>query len=133
MPKFNLGSESTFALTFASQSLTCVQSIDISRTAPITEIECAGATSAEQIVGIPRYTMTVVGALNDDDNALLGYIDPGDSGAIACDPAGTTTGHLDISSTNATVSDAPISMPVNGFSTYSVTFVLDDLTIAANA
>lgn len=133
MPKFNLGSESTFAMTFAGTSLTCIQSIDISRTAPVTEIECAGATSTEQIVGIPRYTITVTGALNDDDNALLGAIDPGDAGAIACDPAGTTAGHLDISSTNATVTDAPVSLPINGFSTYGATFACDDLTIGANS
>ncbi len=132
MAKFNLGSESTFSMTFGGTALTCIQTIEFSSTAPVQEIECAGATAVEQIVGITRHTVTVTGALEDDDNTLLGIVDPGDTGALACDPAGTTTGHLDFSSTNGTVTDRSVSLPVNGFSTYSVTIALDDLTIGAN-
>ena len=133
MAKFNLASSTNFALTFGGTTLSCVQTIDVNGNAPVQEIECAGATSVEQIVGITRTIMTVTGALEDNDTTLLGAIDPGDTGAIVCDPAGTATGTIDISSTNATVGDRTISLPVNGFATYSVTLLLDDITIAANA
>ena len=133
MAKFNLASSANFSLTFGGNALTCIQTVDISDTAPVTEIECAGASSVEQIVGITRVTMTISGALEDDDNTLLGYLDPGDTGAITFDPAGTGTGTLDISSTNATVTDRSISLPVNGFAQWNATLALDDITIGANS
>ncbi|MCP5018917.1 MAG: hypothetical protein GY938_27115 [Ketobacter sp.] len=110
-----------------------MQSIELSSTAPTTEIECSGSTSVSYITGLPRHTMTVTGALDEDDTVLIAAIQVNDAGAIACDPAGIVAGTIDISSTNATVSDVSYSMPINGFSSYNVTFVLDDLTIGANA
>lgn len=133
MAYFNLASVSSTAMTFGGTSLTCLQSIEVTGNAPSTEIECGGATSVSYIVSVPRYRMTVTGALDDEDDPLLNDILPATTGAITCDPAGTTTNHLDISSTNATVTDFSISMPVNGFSTYSLTLLLDDITIGANA
>lgn len=133
MAFFNLGTSTSTAMTFNSVNLTCLQTIEVSGTAPVTEIECAGSTSVTNIVGIPRYTMTVTGAWDSAGNALATSLKPGETGAITCDPAGTTAPAVDISSTNATVSDFSLSMPVNGFSTYSATFQLDDLTIGANA
>lgn len=131
MAYFNLTAANA-AMTFAGVTLTCLQSIEVSRSAPQTEIECSGSSAVTFITGTPRYTITVTGALDEDDVTLLGAIDPGDNGAITMDPAGTATGTIDIASSSATVTDAPISMPVNGFSTYSATFACDDLTISAN-
>lgn len=132
MAYFNLASETTTAMTFGGTSLTCLQSIELTATAPPTEIECGGATSVNYVVGIPRYSMTVTGALDDEDDPLLNAVLPNTAGAITCDPAGTTATHIDISSTNATVSDLSSSFPVNGFASYSITFLLDDITIGAN-
>lgn len=132
MAYFNLSTNSTTAMTFGGTALTCLQSIDLATTSPSTEIECGGATAVTFLTGVPRYRMTVVGALDDEDDPLLNALLPNSTGAITTDPAGTTADHIDISSTNATVSDMSASMPVNGFSTYSVTFLLDDITIGAN-
>ncbi len=133
MSYFSLTTTATTAMTFNGTALTCLQSITVAATAPNTEIECGGATSVTNIVGLPRYSMTVVGALDNEDDPLLNVILPGQSGAVTCDAAGTATDTIDISSTNATVTSAPVSIPVNGFSTYSVTLVLDDITYGANA
>ena len=132
MAFFNLGTASTTAMTFNSITLTCLQTIDVSGTAPVTEVECAGATSVSKLVGIPRYTMSVTGALATDDNTLADGLLPAETGAITMDPAGTSSLTIDISSTNATVSDWSLSFPVNGFASYSATFQLDDITVAAN-
>ncbi len=132
MAYFNLATNATTAMTFGGTSLTCLQSIEVTTSAPITEIECGGATAVSFLVGVPRYRMTVTGALDDEDDPLMGAITAGDTGAITCDPAGTTSNHIDISSTNATVSDSSFSFPVNGFAQYSVTLLLDDITIGAN-
>lgn len=132
MAKFNLKNTGA-SLSFGGTSLTCLQSVEISGTAPTTEVECSGASSVEYVTGLPRFTMTFTGAVEDDDVTLLNAIQPNDAGAVAFDPAGTATGTIDISSTNGTISDFGLSTPVNGFSSYSGTIVLDDLTIAANA
>lgn len=131
MSKFNLTATGA-SLVFASTTLTCLQSVEISGSAPSTEIECSGATSVEYVTGTPRFSMTFNGALETDDVALLNAIQPNDAGAMAFDPAGVTAGDIDISSTNGTITDFSSSYPVNGFAAYSGTIVLDDMTIAAN-
>lgn len=132
MAYFNLSTNATAALSFGGNSLTCLQSVEVTGSAPNTEIECSGSTSVTNIPGVPRYSLTATGALDDEDDPLLGNIDVGTTGAIAFDPAGTTVTHMDISSTNGTVTDFSASFPVNGFSSYSVTIALDDLTIGSN-
>ena len=129
---FSLTTTATTAATINSVALTCIQSITIGATAPNTEIECGGATSVTNIVGLPRYSITITGALGDEDDPLLTSLIPGTAGALTCDPAGTATNTIDISSTNVTVTAAPVSIPVNGFSTYSITAVMDDITYGAN-
>jgi hypothetical protein len=132
MAKFNLAATGA-ALTFAGTALTCLQTVTVGGTAPNTEVECSGTAAVENVVGLPRFTMSLTGALETTGNALLNLIQPGDTGAITFDPAGTASTTLDISSTAATVTDFSATFPVNGFSQYSATFVLDDLTIAANS
>lgn len=132
MAYFNLSTNATAALTLGGNSLTCLQSVEVTGSAPNTEVECSGSTSVTNIPGVPRYSMTATGALDDEDDPLLNNIAIGTAGAVAFDPAGTATDTMDISSTNGTVTDFSASFPVNGFSSYSVTIVLDDLTIGAN-
>lgn len=130
---FNLTTTSTTAMTFGGTALTCLQSITVSGTAPNTEVECGGATAVTNVVGLPRYTMSVTGALGDEDDPLVNAVLPATAGAITCDAAGTATDTIDFSSTNASVTNLQVSIPVNGFSTYQVDFVLDNLTTGANS
>lgn len=132
MAKFNI-KNANFTLSIGGNALTCIQQVDVSGSAPQTEIECAGASAVEYVTGLPRFTLTFSGALETDDVTLLGYVNVNDAGALILKPAGTTAGDLSITSTNATVSDIQYSFPVNGFSTYSGTMVLDDLAVAANS
>ncbi len=131
MVKFNL-KESGAGLVFNSVNLTCLQSIEITTNAPSTEVECSGQSSVEYVTGIPRYQMAVNGALNIDDDAIVSALQPNQAGAVACDPAGTASGSIDLSSTNATISDFAMSVPINGFASYTATLLLDDFTIGTN-
>lgn len=130
MAKFNL-SGTGVSLTFNSVGLTCLQTVTVSGTAPNTEIECSGATSVENVAGLPRYSMSGSGALETDDTALVNAIFPGENGAITFYPASTTAADILVTSSNGIVTDFSMTTPVNGFSQYSFTLVLDDLTIAA--
>ncbi len=132
MAYFNLTATGS-ALTFAGTTLTCLQTVQFTGNAEIQEISCNGTTTKTKITGATSYVLTLTGALDEDDVTLLNAINPGDAGAVAADLAGTTTGTIDISSTNGTVSDWTVDAPVNGFATYSATIQLDDLTVAANA
>jgi hypothetical protein len=131
MAKFNL-KELGAGLSFGGTALTCLQSVELTGTAPSTEVECSGSTTVEYVTGLPRYSMTATGALETDDEPLIEAVQPNDNGAIAFDPAGTATGTIDISSTSATVTDFSMSTPVNGFASYSVSWVLDDITYDTN-
>lgn len=132
MAYFNLKNTGA-SLVFASTTITCMQTVDITGNAPVTEVECSGSSSVTYVTGVPRYTMTVTGALDDeDDSPLLAGLALNTNGTVAFDPAGTATDTIDISSMSATVSDYSIGFPVSGFSTYSFTLVLDDITIGAN-
>lgn len=132
MAKFNI-KNTNFTLTLGGNTLSCVQNIEIKEAAPTTEVECAGTSSVEYVTELPRVTFSFSGALETDDVTLMNNVRANDSGALALKPAGTTTGDISITSTNAIVTDISFSFPVSGFSSYSGSGVMDDLTVAANA
>jgi hypothetical protein len=127
---FNI-KNANFTMTIGGNALTCVQSVNVSESAPVTEVECAGASSVTYVTGLPRVTFSFSGALADDDITLMNNVRANDSGAMVLRPAGTTAGDIGITSTNAFITDIAFDFPVNGFSSYSGSGVMDDLTIAA--
>lgn len=131
MAYFNLKNTGA-SLSFNSVNLTCLQSVEVTGSAPSTEIECSGSSAVTYITGVPRYQISFTGALDEDDVTLLNGIDINESGAVALNPAGTGAGTIDIASTNGTISDLSVSLPISGFSTYSGTILCDDLTFSAN-
>lgn len=126
---FNI-KNTNFTLTVGGNALTCVQNVDVSESAPVTEVECAGSSSVTYVSGIPRVTFSFSGALEDDDVTLMNNVRANDAGALVLRPAGNTVGDIAITSTNAIVTDIQFTFPVNGFSAYSGSGVMDDLTIA---
>lgn len=131
MAKFNLTSTGA-ALTFGGVGLTCLQTVTVGGTSPNTEIECSGTTAVENVTGLPRYNLSGSGALETTGVALLNAINPGDTGALVFDPAGTTGGDFAITATAGVCTDFSMTVPVNGFAQYSFTLVLDDLTVGAH-
>ena len=129
MAKFT-GKDQT--LSFGGNALTCITSVSTSEQVDIAMAECAGSTYKTKVAGLANATMTVNMALDKDDVTELGYIDPGDTGAIIWLPAGAASGNIQWDSTNATVSSRNIDAPVNGI--VAVTFVLelDDVAISAD-
>jgi len=130
MTKFS-GKDMT--LTVGGNSITCLQSIETDERLDIYEVECAGATDKEKVAGLKSSRMTLVLAVNQDDVTVLGYLDPGDGGAIVLRPAGASTGFLNYASTGCIVGARRSSFPVNGISIVTIDIELQDLTISAQA
>lgn len=120
-------------LTLDGNSLTCITSVSTSESVDVAIAECAGATYKTKVAGLANATMTINMALNQDDVTLLGYIDPGDTGAVVWHPAGATSTFIKFDSTNATVSSRNIDDPVNGICACTVVLELDDVAISAVA
>lgn len=130
MAKFT-GLSQTFSI--GGNAITCIQSVESTENVDIAMVDCAGATYKEKVYGLADAKMTVNFALETDDVTVLGYVDPGDSGAIIWLPAGSTTGDIKLTSTNGTVAGRTISVPVNGFAACTVNVELDDFTVGANS
>lgn len=120
-------------LTLGGNSITCITSISTSEQVDIAMAECAGSTYKTKVAGLANATMTVNLALNQDDVTLLGYLDPGDTGAVVWHPAGATSTYVKWDSTNATVSSRNVDAPVNGICACTVVLELDDVALSAVA
>jgi len=131
MAKFT-GKDQT--VTFATESLTCITSVEYGDEVDMYTVECAGASAKTHIAGLSDISMTVNGILDQtDDDPLLAAIDPGDAGALDWYPAGETANYMHFDCANATVMSRTVSDPVNGFCSYSVEFKLDDILITFKA
>lgn len=119
-------------LTFGGNSLTCITSVDTNEATDIAMAECAGSTYKTKVAGLASATMTVNMALETDDVTLMGYVDPGDTGAVVWLPAGAATGNIQWDSTNGTISSRTLSAPVNGIVAMTVVIELDDVAISAD-
>ena len=129
MTKFS-GKDMT--LTIGGNAITCLQSVETDEAVDVFEISCAAATYKEKVVGLASARMTVTFALDQNDTTELGYVDPGDTGAVLFKPAGATTGYIQIDATAATVGNRRMSYPVEGFAVCTVDVELDDLAITAH-
>lgn len=129
MSKFNLTMTGA-SFTFNSVAITCLQNVTVSGTAPNTEVECSGATSVENVLGLPRYAWSISSAIETDDVTIVAGIMPGEQGAMTFN-ASSTAGDLKITATNGGVTDWNVTVPVNGFAQLTAGGTLDDCTPAA--
>ena len=108
----------------------CLASVDVSDDVDVYTAECAGATAKINLPGLRNIQVDVQGYLQDTDVALLNAIAPGVSDTdFVFHPAGDTGGNLELTSTKATASSRPVSVSVNGITTFGFTLMLDQLTI----
>lgn len=128
MTKFS-GKDMT--LTIGGNAITCLQSVETDERVDIFEISCAAATDKAKVAGLKSSRMTVTFALDQNDTTELGYVDPGDSGAIVFHPAGATSTYIKIDATASIVASRRMSTPVDGFAVCTVDIELDDLAITA--
>lgn len=120
-------------LTIGGNALTCLQSVETDERLDVFEVSCAAATDKEKVAGLKSSRMTVTMALDQNDTVELGYIDPGDTGAIVFKPAGATMAYIQIDATASIVASRRISTPVDGVVVCTVDIELDDLAISAHA
>jgi hypothetical protein len=131
MAKFNLTATGA-DFTFNSVEITCLQNVQISGTAPNTEVECSGSTSVTNVVGLPRYAWSISSALETDDVSIVNAVKPAENGAVTFNTT-STAGDIVITSTNGTVNSWNVTDPVNGFAQLTADGTLDDCTVAAHA
>lgn len=131
MAKFRLNANSVF--TIGGNTIACVTEVSIDDSVDDYVSRCAGLGTTEHIPG--QITVTGSGSFEIEQDAAteLGYLAPGTTGALVLRPNGTTSGDLDITSTNLTVLSRSMAFSSTGLSTGSFTFACDDLTIAAIA
>lgn len=130
MTKFVLSSSSV--LTHGGNTISCVTSIDFDESLDVFISRCMALDTVQHIGGQNVITGTLNFEINTDDDTELGYLDPGTTGALVFDPAGTATGTLDISSTNMLISGRSMAYSTTSLTTGSAPFTCDDLTIGAN-
>lgn len=130
MAKFRLSNDSVF--TIGGSAVTCVTDIEFSEDADVYFSDCDDASGyKEPVVGGIQVTGNLTMEYNADDNTVLGYFDPQDSGALVFGPNGTTSGDLKIEATTLTVTNRQIRASRTGLSTASCSFVCDDFTVGA--
>lgn len=130
MAKFT-GASQTF--TIGGNAITCIQSGETDERIDIYEVACAAATDKEKVSGLKSSRMSLSFAVETDDVTVLGYVDPGDSGAIVYRPAGATSGDINIAATTGIVASRRISAPVEGIVVVSIEIELSNLAISAIA
>jgi hypothetical protein len=129
--KFRLNSASVF--TLGGNAIPCVTTITLDESADDYISQCMGNTSKSHILGLVNITGSFTGEIEDDEITEFAYIQVGDSGAMILKPAGNTTGQLNFTSTKMQITQRSPAFSSQALTTYSASFVLDDLTIAAIA
>lgn len=90
---------------------------------------CGGQDRAA--VGSRTSTFQVTLALDTTDDTKVSALAPGSTGTFEAHPAGDTATYIEITSTDAVITNAGISTAVNDIITMDVTIRLNDITIGA--
>lgn len=130
MAKFRLNSNSVF--TIGANTIACVTGVTLDEVTDDFISNCMENTSKQHVYGLVDISGTIDYEIDTDGNTELGYVAPGTTGAMVFQPNGTTSGDLDIDSTNITILTRNIVTSSTGLTTGSSNFVADDLTIGAN-
>ena len=131
MAKFRMSNDSV--LSIGGNAITCVTDIEFSENADVYFSRCDDANGYfEPVVGGIQVTGTATFELETDDVTVLGYIDPLTSGALICQPNGTTSGDIKITATTMTINSRDMRYSRSDMATGQFGFTLDGLTIAAN-
>jgi hypothetical protein len=131
MAKFRLNPASVF--TIGGNAIACVTEVTIDEAADDYMSNCSGQTFRTHVDGMVNVTGSANFEIETDDVTELGYIEPGDNGALVLRPAGITAGMINIASTNLIVLSRSVTFSSTGLATGSFTFVCDDLAITAIA
>jgi hypothetical protein len=129
MAKFRLNSNSVF--TFGGDAVTCVTEVTLDETADDYMSNCAGLTTREHIAGVTNITGSASCELETDGATQYNLFAPGSTGALVLSPASNTAGDITFTSTNMTILGRSPAFSSGGLTTFSFTFALDNLTIAA--
>ncbi len=130
MTKFT-GKSMTF--TIGGNAVTGLQSIETDERTDVFEVSTAADANKDKVAGNKSSRMSVTFALDQNDTTELGYVDPGDTGAIVFKPGGATMGYIQIDATASVVASRRMSVPVDGVVVCTVDIELDDLAITAHA
>ena len=117
-------------ITFGSttfDSSSCIQSASITRGADDLTYHCGDYT--KHIAGDESIELSFSIALDATDTTTLSALDVGQTGTCEFYPAGNTTGNIEFSTTNGTVTKADIGDTVNSVVMLDVTIAWDDITV----
>ena len=131
MAIFRLSSDSV--LTLDANAITCVTEISFPEAADVYWSDCDDASGnlahlAGGVKGEGRFTAE----LQNDDITQLGYVAPLVTGALVCQPNGTTAGDIKITATKFTILSREPVFSRGDKSVYSGAFATDGLVYAAN-
>ena len=130
MTKFRLNSNSVF--TIATNTVPCPTSITLNDAADDYVSNCAGLTNKAHILGQRTVGGSFSGEVESDADTELAYVAKGVSGALLLQPNGTTGGDLKFTATRLLITGRDVAMTSTGLTTYTCSFVLDDLTRTSN-
>lgn len=130
MAKFRLSSATVF--TIGGNAVPCPTSFDVDESLDDYISECAGQTVKAHVLGSKSVSGSFSGEVEADDVAELAYVAPGVSAALIFEPAGTTVGNIVISSSAFKITGRSIAFSSTGLSTYTCTYVMDNITIAGS-
>jgi hypothetical protein len=132
MAKFRLSS--TSVLTIGGDTPPCVVSIDFDESVDDYISDCiTQATYKEHVLGLVNVTGTLNFEVDKTGVTALNDVAPRVAGALVFYPTGNVATNISITSTNLQITGRSMAFSGTGLATGSVTFVCDDLTIAAAA
>lgn len=119
-------------LTIGGNDITGLVSVNTSEAIDVYLVNVAAVADKVTVTGHKEASLAVNVLPETDDVTMLGYFDPGDSGAIVFKPVGAVSGSIQIDSTNGTVvsRDGPVS--VDGLTAWSFNINLDDFAISVH-
>ena len=129
MAKFRLSSASVF--TIGGNAVPCPTAVSTDESIDTYISECAGQTVKAHVLGSKVVTGSFSGEVEVDDITELGYIAPAVTGALVLRPAGNTAGNIAITSSAFKITGRSLAFSSTGLTTYTCSFVMDNITIAA--
>jgi hypothetical protein len=130
MAKFRLSSASIF--TIGGNAVPCPTSVSFDESVDDYISECAAQTVKAHVLGAMSVSGSFSGEVEADDVTELGYIAPSVTGALILEPAGNTVGNIVVSSSAFKITGRSLAFSSTGLSTYTCTFVMDNITIAGS-